>query len=56
MGFINKIFHHRWWIIVFIISLVVVGIIIWLRREKQVQAKTVTLPIVIPQEEKLQQK
>ena len=53
MGFINKIFHHRWWIIVFIISLVVVGIIIWLRREKQVQAKTATLPIVIPQEEKI---
>ncbi len=34
-GFVNNIFNHRWWIVVFIGIMIITGLIIWLLRERK---------------------
>ncbi len=38
ISFINKIFSHRWWVIIFIGVVILTGLIIWLMREKKAVA------------------
>lgn len=38
IGFINQIFHHRWWIIVFVAGIIITGLIFWLMNEKRKSA------------------
>jgi hypothetical protein len=42
-SFVNRIFYHRWWIIVFIAVLVFSGLIIWLLKERSHNRKLATI-------------
>lgn len=42
---INRIFNNRWWIIFFIASIVIPGLVFWIRREKK-RTATVTASLV----------
>jgi hypothetical protein len=35
ISWLNNIFHHRWWIIVFIMGVVITGLYFWLRKDLQ---------------------
>lgn len=49
---INKIFNNRWWIIEFIAAVMMIGLIIWLRKNKKEPAKQ-TAEVVIKNEEEI---
>lgn len=52
-SFINRIFYHRWWIIVFIAALMVTGLVIWLLRERKQKDKMVPVPATLKTEEEI---
>ena len=49
---INKIFSNRWWIIEFIAAVMMIGLIIWLRKNKKEQVKEVVVAQATKDDEK----
>ena len=49
LSFINRIFHHRWWIVVFVAFLVICSLVVWVLRDKRKQDKkqAMTVPEVV---------
>lgn len=45
-SFINRVFYHRWWIIIFIGVVILTGIIIWLLKDKRESANAAPKPVV----------
>lgn len=46
-GFLNRMFYHRWWIIVVIAGLVITGLLVWIltdrKKQKQAEAESTNL-------------
>lgn len=49
---INRIFNNRWWIIFFIASIVIPGLVFWIRREKK---RTATVTASLAEEQPLEE-
>lgn len=45
LSFINRIFHHRWWIVVFVAFLVICSLVIWVLRDKRQHEKKQVMPM-----------
>ncbi len=56
LSFINRIFYHRWWIIVFIAGVIITGLIIWLVSDKKNSEEKHILPVVKEEDKVMNEK